>query len=168
MSRLAREFAFAGSAFLCNDPARLIELAGELGDSGVLQALEAAPASIEPEYNRLFLNPAGSPCALWQSAHVADGRLMGEPHLHALEWYRRYDVEPAAASDPADHVGLLLLFYARLLAAEAPAEERSAFAAGHLAWIPAFCESVLVETKHPFYRLLAERTRALLAESESV
>lgn len=167
MSRQAREFAFAGSAFLCADPARLLELAGELGDSCVLAALEAAPASLEPEYNRLFLNPAGSPCALWHSAHVGDGHLMGEPHLTALEWFRRYDVEPAAASDPADHIGLLLLFYARLLAAEASAEERSAFAAQHLAWIPALCESVLAETRHPFYRLLAERTRTLLAECES-
>lgn len=164
MSAPPREFAFTGSAFLCSDAARLLELARELDDRGVIEALEAAPLAIEPEYNRLFLNPAGSPCALWQSAHTGERRLMGEPHLSALDWYRRYHVEPAVASDPADHIGLLLLFFARLLETEASDHERAAFAAEHLAWIPRFCESVSANTQHPFFALLADRAKKLVEE----
>lgn len=159
MSQIARAYAFAGSAFLTPDPARLFQLANELGDPQLVEAAGSDPEKLEPEYIRLFFNPAGSLCSLWQSAWSDDRRLMGEPHLRALEWFRRYDVEPSASNDPADHAGLLLLFYARLLACGAASEVRAAFVHDHLAWIPSLCERILAETAHPFYRLLAERTR---------
>jgi TorA maturation chaperone TorD len=162
MTGLAEAFAFTGSAFLSPDADRVLEMAAELGDPGLLEAASSA-GPLELEYNRLFLSPSGSLCALWQSAWVPEKHLMGEPHLRALDWFRRYDVEPAASNDPADHVGLLLLFYARLLDAGAPVGDRCGFARDHLAWVPGFCDQVTEETRHPFYRLLAGMTRRLTA-----
>jgi TorA maturation chaperone TorD len=160
MNDVAARFSFAGNAFLSPDAGRLAALARQLEEPGFGEALSAAP--LEPEFNRLFLNPAGTPCPPWQSAHGTERRLMGEPHLQALDWYRRCGVEPAATNDPADHIGLLLLFYAALLEAGAEESERQAFARDHLAWVPAFCDSVKAETKHVFYRLLAVETRDLV------
>ena len=85
--------------------------------------------------------------------------------MRALEWYRRYGVQPVTAQDPADHVGLLLIFYSRLLREGAREEVLAAFRRDHLLWIPAFCDCVEAETRHPFYRLLARETKALVVES---
>jgi TorA maturation chaperone TorD len=161
MSMAADAFAFAGNAFLSPDAAHLEELAAELGSASYLSALQAAPEALEQEYNRLFFNPAGTPCPLWQSAQGAEPQLMGESHLSALEWYRQYGVEPALGNDPADHIGLLLLFYARLLEEGIDEGPRSAFAQSHLAWVPAFCGRLEAEARHLFYRTLASETRML-------
>lgn len=155
MIELAATFAFAGNAFLTPEPDRLAAMARDLDDEPLAEAVESDAAALELEYNRLFLNPMGTPCPPWQSVHTREGRLMGETHLQALEWYRRYEVEPQAANEPADHIGLLLLFYGRLLAEEAPEPVLREFAAAHLAWIPEFCESVEAQTKLPFYRQVA-------------
>ena len=162
MISIAAELAFLGNAFLRPDAGFLVELAKEVPLPDFEQLLLDGGGSLEIAYNRLFLNPGGSSCPLWQSAHGDELRLMGEAHLSALEWFRRYGVEPAATNDPADHIGLLLLFYARLLDSqtEAPALER--FRAEHLAWIPEFCDSVERESKHPFYTAVSRRTRALV------
>ncbi|MBS1854344.1 MAG: molecular chaperone TorD family protein [Acidobacteria bacterium] len=159
MSGEAATFSFLGNAFLSPDAVRLADPLCESGESEFVAAITAAP--LEPEFYRLFLNPAGTPCPPWQSAHGPERHLMGEPHLGALAWYRRFGVEPVTRNDPADHIGLLLMFYARLLEVDAAEEVRSRFAAEHLAWIPAFCDAIEKETRHPFYRLLAARTRQL-------
>lgn len=165
MTELAARFAFAGNAFLRPEPERIVALAREVENKEFASAIETAADSLEPEYNRLFLNPQGTPCPLWQSAHHEERRLMGEAHLSALEWFRRYEVEPVTQNDPADHVGLLLLFYARLLEDDIAPEERARFAAGHLAWVPAFCQGVESETRHPFFRLLANETRGIVEQA---
>lgn len=156
----AARLAFAANAFLTPDTALLSELAGELEDTEWRARLAAAP--LEPEYNRLFYNPAGTPCPPWQSAQGADPVLMGDSHLSALEWYRRFGVEPVSGNDPADHIGLLLLFYAQMRENGASDEDCARFAAEHLAWIPEFCDGIAAQARHPFYRDLAQETRRLI------
>jgi TorA maturation chaperone TorD len=162
LTELAAMFAFAGNAFLTPEPALLAGLARDLDEGALAKAVEDDAAALEIEYNRLFLNPMGAPCPPWQSVHTDEARLMGATHLQALDWYRRYDVEPRAANEPADHIGLLLLFYSRLVAAEAAEPELREFAAAHLAWIPKFCDSVESQSKLPFYRMVARLTREII------
>ena len=145
------EYAFAGAAFLESDRGRLLALSS--APSHLRQILEATP-DLEQEYVRLFLNPAGSPCVPWQSAHEAERKLMGEAHTSALEWYARYGAVPAAGNNPADHVGLLLMFYAQLMVSGAHADELQRFSANHLSWIPEFGASVAAESRIAFYREL--------------
>ncbi len=136
----------------------------ELGQlySGLAHSLLEAPAddpAAEREYYRLFLSPEGAPCPPWQSVFMAaEGetpRLMGPAHHSALAWYRRYGFEPALETEPADHLGLLLLFYAHLLAAEAPEAEQALFEVQHLAWAPRFIERLERNAVHPRFVALA-------------
>jgi TorA maturation chaperone TorD len=158
----AAELAFFGHAFLEPDPVALAALAGELELPGWESAVADDAAALAIEYNRLFLNPLGSPCALWQSANSEEGHLMGQAHLSALEWYRRFGAEPAASNEPADHVGLLLLFLAHLLDSGTDSEVVRRFGSEHLAWIPEFCEGVRQATTIRFYRAAADRLREIL------
>jgi TorA maturation chaperone TorD len=166
-------FAFAGKAFLSADSAVLLRMAGELrnrmlpeealekGLSEMERALGQDPADLKSEFVRLFLDPAGARCPPFQSLYSDDRQLMGAAHRSAMAWFRAAGMEPKAAAEPADHIGLLLAFYARLLELESP-DVVSAFRDEHLAWVPAYCEQVILETRHPFYRFLAEATRTLL------
>lgn len=107
--------------------------------------LEAPDAATDPEaareYVRLFLSPQGAPCPPWQSVWEEDagaGRLLGPAHHGALAWFRRVGFEPNLDSEPADHIGLLLLFYAMLLDSETPPAQVAAFEKQHLGWVPRF------------------------------
>lgn len=144
----------------CRD---LVELYAGLGRA-LLEPPDGDPEA-EVEFYRLFFHPSGAPCPPWQSVYeAAEGecpRLMGEAHRSALAWYRRYGFEPALSSEPADHLGLLLLFYARLLAAGEDSAILEQFEREHLEWAPRFAACLEVEARHPRYRALARR----LAES---
>ena len=135
----------------------LAQLYAELG-----QALLQPPASdrgAEIEFYRLFYNPQGAPCPPWQSVYMTpEGQtpqLFGGAHHSALAWYRRYGFEPALKNEPADHLGLLLLFYARLLATEEDGAAIARFEEEHLAWAPRFIEKLAAEARHERFRTLA-------------
>lgn len=147
----AVEYAFAGAAFLTPDPARLLVLDGP---EHLKQLLHGDPDELEREYVRLFLSPAGAVCSPWQSAHEPDQALMGEAHRSAAQWFAAYGAAPAASSEPSDHVGLLLTFYAQLLVSGADERDLNAFAERHLSWVPAFAGQVAEVARHPFYREL--------------
>jgi TorA maturation chaperone TorD len=123
-------------------------------------ALEEDPSELKKEFVRLFFDPAGPPCPPFQSVNTSD-ELLGPTHRSALAWYRAAGMEPKATAEPADHVGLLLAFYARILEFETP-DVLQAFREEHLTWVPAYCERVILEARHPFYRLLAGAARKLL------
>lgn len=145
------EYAFAGAAFLESDRGRLLAITDV--PPHLRELLEATP-DLEQEYVRLFLNPAGSPCIPWQSAHEGERKLMGEAHTSALEWYARYGAVPAAENNPADHVGLLLMFYAQMMESGADAADLQRFSARHLSWTREFAASVAAESRLAFYREL--------------
>lgn len=167
-------FAFIARSFLSADAGDLRRFVSEMRYrgapehaaerllEGLEEALDEAPESVEREYVRLFANPAGPACPPWQSANTGDRTLMGPAHRSALAWYRAAGFDLKAPDEPADHVGLLLGFYARLIETGAPADIREAFSKEHLDWIPAWCDAVILEARHPFYRLLAEAARESL------
>ena len=140
-----------------SDPLELGRIYAALAQA-LLQAPADDPAAAR-EYYRLFLSPEGAPCPPWQSIYMSEEgqqpRLMGSAHHSALEWYRRFGFEPALDNEPADHLGLLLLFYAHLLAADAPEPELAAYEAQHLAWVPRFLAKLEQHAVHPRFRALA-------------
>ena len=143
---------------MIHDPSDLARLYAELGQA-LLKPPVGDPAA-DVEYCRLFLSPSAAPCPPWQSVYMAeDGekpRLMGQAHHSALSWYRRYGFEPALENEPADHLGLLLLFYAQMLASETETATLDEFERQHLAWAPRFVEKLKENARHPRYQQLAE------------
>jgi TorA maturation chaperone TorD len=125
--------------------------------------LEPAPGE-EADYTRLFLSPQGAACPPWQSVESpAPGdtpRLLGQSHHSALAWYRRYGFEPSNESEPADHAGLLLLFYGRLLEA-GQAGVAQAFREQHLGWLSGFGKKLEEAARSEAYQ---EAGRLLAAE----
>lgn len=171
-SSLAQWLSLLGQAFLKADPRTLVlpddappESLSLLVDEVRRACQDPQPAEIE--YWRLFANASGAPCPPWQSVWSAEEgeppRLMGEPHHRALDWFRAYGFEPAAENEPADHIGLLILFYARLLASGEESDRLASFRDEHLAWAPRLLSRISREARHPLYRVLADTAAAILA-----
>ncbi|MCL6506993.1 MAG: molecular chaperone TorD family protein [Bryobacteraceae bacterium] len=162
---LAERCCFVARGFLTSDPEVLRQAAAALDRrelARVEEALSGDPGELEKEYVRLFLSPSGAPCPLWQSAYSEEGLLMGDDHASALEWYRAHGLEPVHDTEPADHAGLLLAFYAHLLESDVSPADLAAFHKRHLSWLSQLCNRIAVHTQHPFYRLLATMTRELV------
>jgi TorA maturation chaperone TorD len=125
-----------------------------------------APLDLEGrrEYTRLFLSPSGAPCPPWQSLYEPEPRLMGAAHHRALKWFREFGFEPAHPEEPADHIGLLLLFYAHLLEKGASEEQLEAFEKDHLGWLDVFASKLMAAEPTEPYRSAAS---FLLAVRES-
>jgi TorA maturation chaperone TorD len=168
---LAPWIALAGQALLRSDVTRIRipddetppEFAG-LADE--IRLAQGAPEAAGVEYVRLFLSPIGAACPPWQSVYGPEGHLLASEHHSALAWYRRFAVEPQSDSEPADHAGLLLLFYARLLG-EAGDDDLRQFREEHLAWLPKFLGPLGQEARHPLYLSLARCLSSILGESKS-
>jgi TorA maturation chaperone TorD len=142
---------FAATAFLTPEVDRLLPLA----PPEMWGYLHGDPEELRREYARLFLDPAGAACPPRQSAHITPPGPMGWPHHSALSWYRFAGVELHRDNEPADHIGLLLTWWAHLTRTEESPNVLEAFHAEHLSWVPAFCGKLAAEARHPFYRLLA-------------
>lgn len=165
-------WAFAARALLGTGRDALLAAAGDLpsapglpAPARICAALEGDPLEIEREYVRLFLHPDGAPCPPWQSVWEPEPQLMGGAHRRAFEWYRRAGVEPQAANEPADHAGLLAAFWAGWVLEEADAGERAAFFREHLHWIERLAAGIAQHARHPFFQLLAELLRTLVAQA---
>lgn len=137
-----------------------IDLARIYSDLG--QALLGPPAGdleAEKEFVRLFLSPQGALAPPWQSIYQEnvgeEPRLMGPAHHAALAWYRKHGFEPAAGNEPADHLGLLLLFYAHLIAGDAGETTLALFEREHLAWAGLFIDRLRCHARHPVFVQLA-------------
>jgi TorA maturation chaperone TorD len=128
----------------------------------VEESLRGDPLNLAREYTRLFLDPAGAPCPPWQSVYDEEPQLMGSAHYKALSWCRRYGLQPRLDNEPADHIGLLLAFYAHLLREGAPPTDLDAFHHDHLGWIPRYCELLLQHARHPLFRFAASLTAELI------
>ena len=157
------QLLFAGRALLEPDAALLREMAGEVpGGEPYRRLIPDEPEELAREHTRLFLSPEGAPCPPWQSVQGEEGTLLGEAHHSALRWYREAGLEPVAESEPADHAGLLLSFYAKMVEEEAESEVLARYREEHLAWIPEFCERLEAAARLPFYREVARQTRLAL------
>jgi TorA maturation chaperone TorD len=88
-------------------------------------------------------------------------RLLGPAHHSALAWYRRYGFAPARETEPAGHIGLLLLFYAHLLDAGAEDAALDEFERDHLDRVPRFAARLQAEARLPRYLAAAAALAAL-------
>lgn len=155
----------AGQALLQPDPSLIaVPSDAEGGLADEIRLAQAVPDAAAQEYTRLFLNPTGVECHLWQSVHADEPRLFGPEHLAALEWFRRYGAEPQRSNEPADHLGLLLLFYARLIEGGDSAGDAEVFFREHIAWAGEFASKLRQQACHPLYLALAREIQAILAE----
>ena len=142
-----------------------INLASRLRVLGLayLTREHAPDARASSEFDRLFDNPAASPCPPCQSAFLSPQtytpRKLASLPNKALTWYRRFGFGSLAEKSPADHVGLLLTFAGHLLDADPSPAMLVAFSKEHLLWINDFCERLSGEARHSFYRELADSTR---------
>ncbi|WP_169727020.1 TorD/DmsD family molecular chaperone [Desulfovibrio cuneatus] len=67
------------------------------------------------EYAGVFQNPT-APVPLWESFWVSSEHLYFTQETHeVLQWYRTFGLELVAQNEPADHIGLEMLFVAILL-----------------------------------------------------
>lgn len=137
-----------------------VDLARIYSDLG--QALLRPPSEdleAEKEFVRLFLSPQGALAPPWQSIYQEDQgehpRLMGPSHHAALAWYRKHGFEPAAENEPADHLGLLLLFYAHLLSEDVGETTLALFEREHLSWAGLFIDRLQLHARHPHFVKLA-------------
>lgn len=152
----------AGQVLLQSDPRSIgvpDDAEGALADE--IRLAQASPESSGIEYNRLFISPMGAVCHFWQSVYADEPRLFGPAHHSALEWFRRHGAEPQNAQEPADHLGLLLLFYARLVEEGEPAETIAGFFREHLTWAAEFASKLQQEARHPLYLALARELQAI-------
>ena len=166
-------FLFAGRAFLTCDCEALRDALLALKSSGQLptwfqtaeweRALAISSVQMERESVRLFYHPAGAPCAPWQSVHSDEGVLMGRTHHDAMAWFRQAGLEPRTDTEPADHIGLLLTFYGRLLVeADVDPEQIEQFREQHLLWLRSFCSRLHEASRLEFFRLLSDLVGMLL------
>jgi TorA maturation chaperone TorD len=163
-SQILLNLTLAGQALLQSDPA-LIGVPGDAGSAlaDEIRLAQAAPEAAKAEYDRLFFNPVGVECHFWQSVYANESRLFGPAHHSALEWFRRYGAEPQHSNEPADHLGLLLLFYARIIEEGEPAGVIDAYFNEHIAWASEFALKLQHHARHPLYLALAREIQTLVA-----
>lgn len=154
----------AGQVLLQSDPAMIgVPLDADSPLADEIRLAQAAPEAAKSEYDRLFFNPIGVECHLWQSVYADEPRLFGPAHHSALEWFRCYGAEPQQSNEPADHLGLLLLFYARLIEDGETGEAAAEFHREHLAWAAEFASKLQQQARHPLFLALAREIRTVLA-----
>ncbi len=141
----------------------------------VLPVDSAGVDELAVEYTRLFgaLSPREAPRPPYESVH----RLPDA--TQAVErFYDETGLVPREACTPSDHIGMELRFLALLCHREAEAlgacqqpdadncaRRQQAFLDRHLlAWAPQYLDALITEARHPFYRALANVTRATLAD----
>ena len=130
----------------------------------------APDARASAEFVRLF-EDADRPCPPCQSMFTASTTISARKTSalpnKLLTLYRRFGFGSLAENQPADHVGLLLIFAGHLLDADPNPAMLVAFSNDHLAWIHDFCDGLSAEARHPFYRELAESTAMALRSYSS-
>ena len=115
------------------------------------------------EYRRLFVGPGHLPVPPWGSVYTdRECVVFGETTLELRAWMRERGI--ARSSDektPEDHIGLMLALMSHLCRTQP--EHLDEYLCAHLlTWAPHYLEELANEAAHPFYRGLANLTRATL------
>lgn len=116
------------------------------------------------EFRRLFVGPAKKAAPPWGSVYTdRDKVIFGRSALALHEWMGAHGVKRTAEPGmPEDHIGYQLACMA-WLARNKPALVDEYLQLHLLTWAPHFLDELREATTHPFYRGLAELTRATLA-----
>lgn len=139
-----------------------------------------SPASLTPEFTRLFIGPFSPPCPPYGSVYMENNRtLMGDSTMDALTRYRNLGVDlDQDFKEAPDHICAELEFMCLLVYKELSgirsgdpgqvqqmlAHQRS-FLSEHLTrWIPLFTDRVMEQADSPFYTDLARATRIFVEE----
>ena len=115
------------------------------------------------EYRRQFVGPGRFPAPPWGSVYTdRECVIFGESTLALRAWMRRAGINRTTDErTPEDHIGLMLAMLA-FLAQKRP-ELVDEYLRDHLlTWAPHYLEVLEEATTHPFYRGLAQLTRASL------
>ena len=115
------------------------------------------------EYRRQFVGPGRFPAPPWGSVYTdRECVIFGESTLALRAWMRRAGINRTTDErTPEDHIGLMLAMLA-FLAQNRP-ELVDEYLRDHLlTWAPHYLEVLDEATTHPFYRGLAQLTRASL------
>jgi TorA maturation chaperone TorD len=138
------------------------------------------PASLTPEFTRLFIGPFHPPCPPYGSVYMEKTRtLMGDSTMDTLSRYRDLGVDlDEHFKEAPDHICaelefMCLLVYKELTGirsgdpgrAEQMLAHQLAFLDDHLnRWIPLFTERVEAHAHTRFYKELARATTVFVAE----
>lgn len=123
------------------------------------------PGECEVEFARLFLGPFDIRVPSYASSYLEpEGQLMGEVASSVLELYFRAGLQLGEdVREMPDHVAVELDFIQYLMQAEGDLtaaeweEIRTVFWSQHFAlWFPRFLARINSESKHKFYRCLAD------------
>jgi len=137
-------------------------------DAETMSALSAAigdPTALAEEYERLLVGPGQTSCPPYESMWYEDapqqrGIMMGSAAGQVLALYRQagLTMRPHQGELP-DHLVVELEALAWSLEQNRAPAVATALLNDHLlAWLPRFCERVVAETNHPYYRALATLT----------
>ena len=116
------------------------------------------------EYRRLFVGPGHLPVPPWGSVYTdRECVVFGEATLRLRAWMREHGVARASAEKtPEDHIGLMLALMSHLCRTKPDCLDE--YLCMHLlTWAPHYLEELAEEARHPFYRGLANLTRATLS-----
>jgi len=139
-----------------------------------------SPASLTPEFTRLFIGPFHPPCPPYGSVYIEKNRtLMGDSTMDALSRYRDLGAElDEHFREAPDHICaelefMCLLVYKELTGIRSGDPGRAvqilahqlAFLDDHLnRWLPVFTDRVAAHTHSRFYKELARATAVFAAE----
>lgn len=168
-------------ATLLNHLKELDSAASEPVDRLKTHAAEAdKPASLTPEFTRLFIGPFHPPCLPYGSVYMEKNRiLMGDSTMDALKRYRELGVDlDQHFKEAPDHICaelefMCLLVYKELAGIRSgdPGQvqqmlaHQQSFLSEHLIqWIPLFTDRVIEHADTWFYPDLARATRIFLDE----
>jgi TorA maturation chaperone TorD len=139
----------------------------------LLSALALEQDQLSAEYERLFVGPTAIPCPPYEAVWRTDrpkheqGTVMGNSTLQLKQLYSNLGLQLRPdQTELADHIAVELeaLAYAWCIGDS----EQANCLIGHLQdWLPAFCESVLANSRAEFYRNLAEITLIYSARAEN-
>ena len=139
-----------------------------------------SPASLTPEFTRLFIGPFSPPCPPYGSVYMEKNRtLMGDSTMDALTRYRELGVDlDQHFKEAPDHICAELEFMCLLVYKELsgirsgdPGQvqqmlaHQQSFLSEHLIqWIPLFTDRVMEHSDSRFYTDLALSTRIFVEE----
>lgn len=115
------------------------------------------------EYRRLFVGPAAKLAPPWGSVYMdKEGVVFGESTLALRQWMRENGIERIGGNEtPEDHIGIMLLLMA-WVALYKPQLLDDYLSQHLLTWSSHFLTQLEGAAKHPFYKGMAQLTKASL------
>lgn len=121
--------------------------------------------TLEQAWQRLFIGPWALPAPPWGSVWLdRESVLFGDSTLALRQWMRDNAITlETSASEPEDHIGMLLLMAAWLAESGKACALEQLLAWHLLPWADRFLEVFTENAGHPFYVSLGRLTRQTLA-----